>query len=83
MMAMVDLPSMTWAYQGTYGISSDGSTSSNSPHDIFTATFNGADYTILSIATIFNVTLAHHNNVMQCQSPPSEFTSVSISIAGT
>ena len=83
MMAMVDLPTMTWSYQGIYNIRSDGSTTSNSPRDIFTATFNGANYTILSIATIFNVTLAYHNNMMQCQLPPSKFTSVSISIAGT
>ena len=82
MMAMVDLPTMTWAYQGTYAIRSDGSTTSNSPRDIFTATFNGADYTILSIATIFNVTLTYHNNVMRCESPPNDFTSVTISVAG-
>ena len=84
MMAMVDLPSMTWAYQGTYAIRSDGSTSSNSPNDIFAATFiNNGDYTILSIATIFNVTLAYHNDVMRCESPPNDFKAVSISIAGT
>ena len=79
-MMAVDPPVMIWSYQNTYSISSSGS--SNSPQDIFAAIFNG-DYTVLSIATIFNVTLAHHNNMMRCLSPPTEFTSVSISIAGT
>ena len=57
---------MTWNYRGIYGIRSDGTSTPNSPHDIFTATFVG-NYTVLSTATISSVPLSYHNSVMRCQ----------------
>ena len=73
-------PIMTWAYRSIYGIRSDGTSTSNSPHDIFTATFAG-NYTVISNATIFSVPLSHHDSVMICRLLPI-IKSVTISITG-
>ena len=74
-------PIMTWIYRSIYGIRSDG-TSTNSPHDIFTATFAG-NYTVISNATILSVPLSYHNSTMICRSPIAMTAkSVTISITG-
>ena len=73
-------PLMTWNYRGIYGIRSDGTSTSNSPQDIFTATFVGNN-TLISIATILSVPLSYHNSVMRCQLS-SIIKSVTISITG-
>ena len=61
-------PTLAWGYRGTFGIRSDGTSTSNSPHDIFTASFIALNYTVVSTATIFSVPLSHHNSEMRCQS---------------
>ena len=73
-------PLMTWVYRSVYGIRSDGTSTANSPHDIFTATFVG-DYIVISNATIFIVPLFYHNSEMMCRSPLTT-KSVTISITG-
>ena len=76
----MDPPLMTWNYRNIYGIRSDGTSTFNSPQDIFTATFAGS-YTLISTATILSVSLSYHNSVMRCQTS-SAFTSITITIAG-
>ena len=76
----MDPPLMTWNYRGIYGIRSDGTSTFNSPQDIFTATFDG-DYTLISTATILSVPLSYHNSVMKCQLS-SIIKSVTITITG-
>ena len=76
----MDPPLMTWNYRDIYGIRSDGTSTSNSPQDIFTATFAGS-YIVISTATIFSVPLSYHNNEMRCQTS-SAFKSVVITITG-
>ena len=73
-------PILTWVYRSVYGIRSDGTSTSNSPHDIFTATFVGS-YIVISNATILSVPLSYHNSEMRCRSPLTT-KSVTISITG-
>ena len=76
----MDPPLMTWNYRNIYGIRSDGSSTFNSPQDIFTATFAGS-YTLISTATILSVPLSLHSSEMRCQTG-SAFKSVTITITG-
>ena len=76
----MDPPLMIWNYRNIYGIRSDGTSTSNSPQDIFTATFVGS-YTLISNATILSVPLSYHNSVMKCQLS-SIIKSVTITITG-
>ena len=75
-------PILTWVYCSIYGIRSDGTSTFNSPHDIFTATFTG-NYTVISNATILSVPLSYHNSETLCRSPIAMTAkSVTISITG-
>ena len=76
-------PILTWGYRGIFGIRSDGTSTSNSPHDIFTASFIVLNLDVLSTATIFSVPLSHHNSEMRCQSPMvADFKFINIIISG-
>ena len=63
----IDFPTMSWIYRNTFTIRSDGTSSNNSPDDIFTAVFHAVNYTVISNSTVLSVPLSHHNSVMGCQ----------------
>ena len=63
----IDFPTMSWVYRIIFTIRSDGTSSSNSPDDIFTAVFHAVNYTVISNATVLSVPLSHHNSEMRCQ----------------
>ena len=53
----IDFPTMSWVYRIIFTIRSDGTSSSNSPDDIFTAVFHAVNYTVISNATVLSVPL--------------------------